>query len=64
MLTFNSIDTRHSVSIPITDDNVFEPKETFTSQLTGFTPSDAAVVLHPDVAVIQIIDDDCKYMYM
>ena len=60
MLTFNPIDTRHSVSIPITDDNVFERKETFISQLTGFTPSDAAVTFDPNVAVIEITDDDRK----
>ena len=60
MLTFNSIDTRHSVSIPITDDNVVESTEAFISQLTGFTPSDAAVTLNPDVEVIQINDEDRK----
>ena len=48
------------MSIPIIDENVAESTETFISQLTGFTPSDAAVVLSPDVAAIQIIDDDSK----
>ena len=42
------------MSIPITDDNVAESPEAFFSRLTGFT-----VVVNPDVAVIQIIDDDC-----
>ena len=56
LLTFTPSITRLSVSIPITIYNVFE---TFL-RLTGFIPSDAAVVLHPDVAVIQIIDDDRK----
>ena len=60
MLTFNSTATRHSVSIPITNDNVAESTEAFISRLTGFTPSDAAVVLSPDVAAIQIFDDDSK----
>ena len=48
------------MSIPITNDNVAESPETFISRLTGFTPSDAAVTLDPDEAVIQIIDDDRK----
>ena len=64
MLTFTPSTTRLSVSIPITNDNVAESTETFISQLTGFTPSDAAVVLSPDVAAIHINDDDRKYMYM
>ena len=50
------------MSIPITNDNVAESPEAFISQLTGFTPSDAAVVLNPNVTVIQIIDDDRKYI--
>ena len=60
MLTFTPSTTRLTVSIPITNDNVAESTEAFISQLTGFTPSDAAVMLNPDVAAIQIIDDDSK----
>ena len=48
------------MSIPITNDNVAESTERFISRLTGFTPSDAAVTLNPDEAVITIIDDDRK----
>ena len=60
LLTFTPSTTQLSVSIPIIDDNVVESTEAFISQLTGLIPSDAAVILSPNEAVIQIIDNDRK----
>ena len=59
LLTFNPSTTRHSVSIPITDDSVFEPTERFIVRLSDIT-SDINVAIRPTEAVIEIIDDDCK----
>ena len=60
LLTFTPSTTRLSVSIPITNDNVTESPEALISRLTGLIPNDTSVVLNPDEAVIQIIDDDRK----
>ena len=59
LLTFNPSNTRHSVFIPITDDNVFEPTERFSVQLPDIS-SDGNVVIRPTEAVIEIIESDCK----
>ena len=60
LLTFTPSTIQQSVSIPITDDSVFEPTERFRVGLIG--PSEAAVIISPDEATVEITDDDCKLL--
>ena len=59
-LTFSATNTREDVAIPITDDNIDEAIEQFLGRLTMVT-SGVSVILSPDQATVQIIDDDGKY---
>ncbi|HEX8283950.1 MAG TPA: Calx-beta domain-containing protein [Pyrinomonadaceae bacterium] len=55
-LTFAPGETSKSITVPITQDNIFEGDEAFT--LTLGTPSGGAVVTGPSSATINITDDD------
>ena len=63
-LTFTPTETEQEITIPITDDNTYEPSpEDFTAQLTLVTDS-TDVLIDPAVATVNINDDDsekCHY---
>ena len=56
-LTFNSMDTVHTIMIPITDDETYEDEERFTIDL-NLVSSLARVSVAPAVSEILITDDD------
>ena len=63
-LTFSPSVREVQVSIPITDDNVFEPtEEEFGAQLTLVTTG-ADVEISRPTATVSIVDDDSKHYSM
>ena len=56
-LTFNRNDTQFDISIPIINDNVNEPDETFGGILST-SESSRVVQLNPPSATITIQEDD------
>ena len=57
-ITFRPSDTLLNVTVPITDDSVYELQETFSAMLTT---TDPGVVINADTASATINDDDSKF---
>ena len=63
ILTFSDANRRESFSVVIIDDPLFElDVENFTLELRfdPFGPPPSNVILSPDVATVEILDDDGK----
>ena len=60
MIAFTSSNPRHSVSIPIIDDDVSESPERFISRIRWATTTGVNATFRPSEIMIEIIDDDCK----
>ena len=63
ILTFGPSVREVQVSIPLTDNNVFEPTEEFGAQLTLVTTG-ADVEISRPTATVSIADDDSKHYSM
>ena len=57
-VTFSPSDTLLNVTVPITDDSVYELQETFSAMLTT---TDPGVVIFNDTASATITDNDSKF---
>ena len=57
-VTFRPSDTLLNVTVPITDDNVYELQETFSAMLTT---TDPGVVIIANTASATIVDNDSKF---
>lgn len=57
VVTFNALETTKTVSIPIVDDGVLEPKESFTIAISNPT-NNADIDPGHAVATVQILDED------
>ena len=55
-LVFNATVSRSCTEIPITDDPLVEPPETFNVTITGDPP----VITDPPTSIVTIIDNDSK----
>ena len=62
-LLFSPTDTVFDVTIPITDDNVYESTEDFLAQLSKDTTI-GGVLIEPDTAIIEITDDDGEFKHI
>ena len=60
--TFSSF-SLHDLVIPIIDDNIAEPCESFICTLQGGA-QDAVRASEPSQVTIRISDDDCEHMHM
>ena len=63
LLTFSDMNRRLSFRVTILDDSLFElDAENFTLELRfdPFSPQPSNVILRPDVATVDILDDDSK----
>ena len=64
VLLFTPTDTVFNVTIPLTDDNVYESSEDFVAQLVLTDAATGGVLVDPDRATIQITDDDGKFKHI
>ena len=55
-LVFNATVSRSCAEIPITDDPLVEPPETFNVTITGDPP----VIIDPPTSIVTIVDNDSK----
>ena len=58
-LVFNQTVTSHTIEVPLIDDDIFELNEVFIGNLVSVS-DDARVTIDPDMADINIVDDDSK----
>ena len=61
-LTFQATETSQVVMVPTLADNILEGVEYLTAELS-LSAGQTGVVLDADVAVVEIIDDDCESFY-
>ena len=61
MLTFSPSQPQINFSVPIINDGMNEPDETFSANLTRLTDN-SRVAIRPDTADVVIIDDDGTYV--
>ena len=61
-ITFPASDSSFTVSVPITDDNLFELDEFFTARISETVDNPSVDILPPgDETTVQITNDDSKF---
>ena len=63
IFTFNAANQSTRVSIPLSDDNVYELTESFTASLGFVSIAVPLVSFSPDNAIVTITDDDSMFRY-
>ena len=58
LLTFDSVNIRREVTIPLTDDMTDEDQERFSALITLVSPGESSVMLQPNMTSIIIEDND------
>ena len=62
-LMFAACETQHCVNVATIDDRIVELNEMFVITLERTPDLDSRIMLNPVAGHVEIIDDDCKFLY-